>query len=1336
MSEELTITQDDINEIPDIRKYQDIIKAAKSGNLIVFVGAGVSRLLDLPSWQSFALERLETVYNQGLIDSPVFEELKNLDPKKILTICEIIMKENNTKPSLAKDVFKFENNEKYKDVYSKLYSINAIYITTNYDECLDQLALQVENSENLKGSIDESEKINLLENNSRREIVIERSELLESKLKNGNVIHIHGSVKKEEDMLVTLKDYLDCYGTISKQSYPELSIFLDKVFNSKYVVLFMGYGLEEYEILEYMLSKTKNPEHTMTHYMLYPTSKENYKMIDLLRKYYRNFGVELIPFDISRNGYNQLIPIISEWSKVLSEVSRDQDFISKTLFIDEILKSKASEFNVRSKSIIELIKTDESLEVYFFNNANEIRWLSILLEEGFYSPERVPNPIKVDNGYRIPYWSQTDYLKKITDQLQPENEKEINAILSIIKEISFYADKEGKHIDNYHVWKQFIDILSKIPNQYIDLEMLDMLEIWTDSMFRIDFISYEIAKKLLFKFLNSQEQVDIIKAEKIIECLIKLDCANNQVKLGKYYFSKVFSKDTVKLISEKCSMQLIVKIMKQINEFLGDSESNNEFEYGDKQYKLKVSNLKEKYTIKILEKSEIMYKIELEKMEVEDFTEQVANWLLTKFSKEKLGPNIKNKIRSIYYGLYYKETYYSMHEMGGEYTRDGFELILDLFKKLLNYKKKSQMEELLNDLINEDYLLFQKILLYIIGDNFPTYNNVFWSMLNQKKGEFIFQDPAFEDELRVILEQFVDLNKNQQEKLLSLINKGPNIYSIIENEQKYIDIWKQKRLSALKKMPLFNELYTKLKEKTKLSPELRPMIGKVKTKSGSVPSPLTEDQLLKMTNNEIAEYMREFKTIDLWEGPTIYSLGQKMKEFTKKYPNRIVEDLELFIDTGYYYINQILSGLIDAWMEKESFDWGKLLQFISLYIDRPEFWKDKFKTNDKHWDINYKSVLKMISALFRIGSKDIEWAFEHKHFNEAKEILLLILRKIRNLEQEDHSNDSVSYVLNSVKGTALQAALTMSVLDKNRDTEKKWDDDFRTIYTEYLKHNTVDAYILLGWELPLFFYLEREWTIDKINSVTFEDEIWESLMSGYINCRNIYKNIYILMKDHYKHAIDYSFKEKDVKKGLAQHLAIGYLNDFEKEINEELYKIVLKTWNYEIIEEFIRSFCRQEKTTLKEHARQRIIEFWETFYLKYNEYDIKELSEGDKKLLSESLNFIYILNDIEETNYHRLKFAIPFTEVNYNSYVIIEGLHQKIKESDLKNKRVIIGELMNDLVESCIPTYPEEIIINLVKYLYDANDERTTEIAKNICNIYTKNNVHFLREIYLMYKDN
>ena len=70
-------------------------------------------------------------------------------------------------------------------------------------------------------------------------------------------------------MVVNLKHYLECYGTNSKNIYPELSVFLSKVFNSKYVVLFMGYGLEEFEILEYMLSKNNNPEHRKTLYAVF-----------------------------------------------------------------------------------------------------------------------------------------------------------------------------------------------------------------------------------------------------------------------------------------------------------------------------------------------------------------------------------------------------------------------------------------------------------------------------------------------------------------------------------------------------------------------------------------------------------------------------------------------------------------------------------------------------------------------------------------------------------------------------------------------------------------------------------------------------------------------------------------------------------------------------------------------------------------------------------------------------------------------------------------------------------------------------------------------------------
>ncbi|MED2716728.1 SIR2 family protein, partial [Bacillus thuringiensis] len=392
--------------IPDIYKYEDIIKAAKTGNLIIFVGAGVSRLLDLPSWDGYALEMLTDAVEKGVIEAEMYEQLKKEGPKKILTICKMLFDEKEISPKSANEIFKFEENEKYKAIYEKLYSMNAIYITTNYDECLDVLATTQSDNEKVISSMDLSEENKLTEKISEKKVFIDHTELLEAELKNGNVIHIHGSVKKEESMLVTVQDYLERYGTISKQSQPEVSVFLNQVFNSSYVVLFMGYGLEEFEILEYMLSKTNNPNHTMTHYMLFSTNKEKHKMTDLYGKYYSSFGVELIPYDTSGDRYDRLIHIIDEWSKVLGEVSGGKDFIGKTRFIDDVMKCDDAVFEVRYKSVIKEIETSEALALYFFKNVNGKRWLKKLANADFFDPEDVPQPKKVENGYRIPYWEQ------------------------------------------------------------------------------------------------------------------------------------------------------------------------------------------------------------------------------------------------------------------------------------------------------------------------------------------------------------------------------------------------------------------------------------------------------------------------------------------------------------------------------------------------------------------------------------------------------------------------------------------------------------------------------------------------------------------------------------------------------------------------------------------------------------------------------------------------------------------------------------------------------------------------------------------------------------------
>ncbi|HDR3925615.1 TPA: SIR2 family protein, partial [Bacillus anthracis] len=1172
-------------EIPDIYKYEDIIKAAKTGNLIIFVGAGISMLLGLPSWKGYAQEILEDAIEKGVIDSELYEKLKEEDPKKILTICKMLFDEKEIIPKSANEIFKFEKNEEYKAIYEKLYSMNAIYITTNYDECLDVLTTPQSDNEKVSNSMDLSEENKLTEQSSETKVFIDHTELLEAELKNGNVIHIHGSVKKEESMLVTVQDYLERYGTISKQSHPEVSVFLDQVFNSNYVVLFMGYGLEEFEILEYMLSKTKNPSHTISHYMLFSENEENPQMTNLYKKYYSNFGVELIPFNIYKNKYDNLIPIIDEWSKVLGEVSGERDFISKTISIDNVMKCDDTAFEVRSRSVIKEIGKSESLALYFFKEVNGKRWLKKLANAGFFDPEDVPQPKKVENGYRIPYWEQGEYLRKVVNQHDLTDE-DINDILGIVKSISFYKNKEEMYIDNYRVWNQFVEVLEQIPNKYINLEFLDTINIWIKSMFSVDYISYNIGEKLVPKFLNSSEPEDIKKAEKIIECLVILDFEKNQVKLGKNYFYKIFTNDTVKKIAEKCSMQLLEKIMQQLKEYLGKAEREIEFEYGEKPYTLEIAKIKKEYITRIVEHGIIKHENTMEENGIESFMEQVTKWIYTKFSKDKLQTKIEDSVKSIYIDINYKEMLSLQYETRNSYN-NGFELILYLFKDLCNYKKGSQMQPFLINLKNQEYLLFTKILLDVIGNDFVNYNDIFWSTLEQREGTIVFQEYYLESELKLILEQLETLNNDQESLLLYLIEKVSN-----EITAQDINVWKQKRLKALRHIPLFEKRYLKLKEITKVDPELSSKAKVIGSKFVRIVSPVSQAELLNMSNKEIAKYLREYVESKHESITTVYSLGQAIRELSRENPAKMVEGLKQFINTDYYYIHQIILGLCDVWKEQKTMDWDKLLNFIISYINRTEFWQGKLLINKNKRDYDCKVVISIICKLFVTGSENKEQAFNRKHYNKAKQILLLVFKKIIDLEECNSNDNSISYFLNSVKGNVLEALLKMSVLNKNMEWENKWDNDFKALYNEYLELNVGEAYSLLGMELANFLDLDREWTIDRINSIKLKSKSWEAFFEGYSNNLIINEDIYILMKRQYESAIDYNFKEKEIKTRLSKVLVEIYLRGYEKEVEKTLYRKVMDSWNYNFIKEFIDVFCFIENEKLKVDEKQKIIDFW------------------------------------------------------------------------------------------------------------------------------------------------
>ena len=62
-------------------------------------------------------------------------------------------------------------------------------------------------------------------------------------------------------------------------------------------------------------------------------------------------------------------------------------------------------------------------------------------------------------------------------------------------------------------------------------------------------------------------------------------------------------------------------------------------------------------------------------------------------------------------------------------------------------------------------------------------------------------------------------------------------------------------------------------------------------------------------------------------------------------------------------------------LKEKEIDWETLLNFIEQYINRKEFWKDKFIIDDCH--TTYEWIVGTVSEIMQYGTRDDLWAF-HK----------------------------------------------------------------------------------------------------------------------------------------------------------------------------------------------------------------------------------------------------------------------------------------------------------------------------------------------------------------------
>ena len=328
-----------MDTIPLIPTVPESIKsAAREGKLIIFVGAGVSRILGCPSWVEFAEEYLKIIKDSGVIKNHfVYERLKEIgqrDPRKLLTICRTLIPKPNIKKIFDKDE---KIKKEHEVIYDHLYAFNAVYVTTNFDTHLDDVLLkklQTIQPKSKTGAVIDSAKVPA----PLAEIVYKNEKILTTLLDNaGNIIHLHGSIEDLDSLIITFPEYARHYETGLNAS--EL---LRKA--SERTILFVGYGLEEYEILEYIVQKAGLPkpdssrevEVESRHAMLFAAFEEEKELVGYMKDYYKHLGVQLVAYSKTQNGHAQLVDVLEQWSKEIGPIARPLGFLEKRKVVEGI----------------------------------------------------------------------------------------------------------------------------------------------------------------------------------------------------------------------------------------------------------------------------------------------------------------------------------------------------------------------------------------------------------------------------------------------------------------------------------------------------------------------------------------------------------------------------------------------------------------------------------------------------------------------------------------------------------------------------------------------------------------------------------------------------------------------------------------------------------------------------------------------------------------------------------------------------------------------------------------------------------------------------------------
>ena len=1215
-----------LSEVVDVPP--EVIGASRNDDLVLFIGAGVSRLLGLPSWQELAEKVLKDMRKGGVLNYFEIDQLKNLDPRKQLSIAKQIANQDIYSSSIEQHL---SNTTGGDNIYRVIKDIECSYVTTNYDEFL----------------LPRSESIS-------SKPIAEKTEFSVGLLDNpGAVVHLHGCISKPDTMVVTTKDYLEHY------SDKQLQYFLKEMFDKK-VVVFLGYGLEELEILEYILNrgqaKDTKEKKRFTVQGFFSSQKFLYEK---LYKYYREtFGVHLLSFARDEKGYQGLEEVLRIWkSQIRPTLLNDVEFMERVLGNEDVSVEEEDE-------LLERVRKKKELRLLFLQKVKGLKWFGRLDEEGYFSADKLPllKQVQEERYFTIPYWEVSGYLLRTAEELsEPSVIAYASRFLEIIDQVTTYAKNNG--ITNYHVWRHFAEILSQIPAQRIEAKYLDVVDYWLDTDFSNSLVATVIGLKWLPKLLESDDAHSLELAYRLLEILFKIsfpakdtggywDKAN--LRFRHYWAEKIVKEVAYMagcLLKEKAVSLLQSRLAEVLNKLKIDTWSYSWCQ-AVRDYKPIAIDRAEGILLTAYRDALSGYMAQCPNKACnfiqELFDDPNQCQTVVRVAIHCVGEKFQHcqvitekLIDDKYFeNNYRREFWHFLKQNYSSFTDSQKEATLKIIQKQIRTDKNGN-----------------------VIDSTSAYERAIWLLAIQSSGK---KELALYEEAVNIAGTKPDHPKSTYSESDSIFEKSP--YSV-------------KELSALSSSELFKKLADHKDKKSWQGSSIEGLTNTIK-------------QLFKKEPLKYYDCLADFENLDL---AYIYSIIKAYSELWQDKANLPWDELWKHI---LNFIQKIVAR-DQFWDSKNA---GPRQAFIANRYDVvgsiAGFLESGAKSDDHAYPAEYHDVVRDILKVLldkEEGSKDfdatsdaVSISLNNPRGKCIKALINLFLRECK-IERKANNGDH-SVIWKKYRG----------YFESEFGRAEKEEFEFATLVTMYL---------------PKFLYLEKQWVLDKL-PIIFDQEQplkWSCAMQGYAYVVTIYPEIYYYLRDHgdFLHALNvYAISDvtarSRVQEKVIENIVIAYLNDFETfEEENSLINVLLTRFQSSVMYLiwFIWTCCKKGD----ERLRTKIYELWS---LLIDKVDVSKAE--DRKLASQLCDWASFIEHIDEERMNWLRKIAPYAEENDNSYLLLENIARLSKKQPLE-----ANEIWQAMLERSVPAYPEEAMREILKNLVDESD-LGKRVAKETVNIYLK----------------